>query len=209
MHTYKHICISTCIHICTYALIYFLSVLPASYRMTTRRRVLATRKALRTSKVFRTFLIHFSSADYLSTFVHICFFTISTAKVLCADFCSLHGFFFFCIYTYTCTQTYLHAYTRIRLHIYIHIHLHTHIHIHIHIHSVNLVCGETSSHQKLVWCIWVHVYMLFPYLLHVYGHMHEHVPTHAGTVIDQDQNMLYKYAGVNVSWFLRHDSVSS
>ena len=117
MHTYKHICISTCIHICTYALIYFLSVPPASYRMTTRRRVLATRKALRTSKVFRTFLIHFSSADYLSTFVHICFFTISTAKVLCADFCSLHGFFF-CIYTYTCTQTYLHAYTRIRLHIY-------------------------------------------------------------------------------------------
>lgn len=38
-----------------------------------------------------------------------------------------------------------------------------------------------------------------PYLSHVYAHMHEHVPTHAGTVIDQDQNMLYKYAGVHVS----------
>ena len=169
--------------------------------MTTRRRVLATRKALRTSKVFRTFLIHFSSADYLSTFVHICFFTISTAKVLCADFCSLHGFFSAYIHIPVHKHTYMH------IHVFVYIYIH--IHLHIHIHSVNLVCGETSSHQKLLWCIWVHVYMLFPYLLHVYGHMHEHVPTHAGTVIDQDQNMLYKYAGVHVSWFLRHDSVSS
>ena len=131
MHTYKHICISTCIHICTYALIYFLSVPPASYRMTTRRRVLATRKALRTSKVFRTFLIHFSSADYLSTFVHICFFTISTAKVLCADFCSLHGFFFLHIYIYlytnipTCIYTY--SFTYIYIYIYIHIYIYIYI----------------------------------------------------------------------------------
>ena len=62
-----------------------------SYGMTTRRRVLAMRKALKISKTSHTFLINFSSADYLATFVHICFLTISTATVLCTDFCSLHG----------------------------------------------------------------------------------------------------------------------
>ena len=42
--------------------------------------------------MFHTFLNNFSSADYLSTFVHVCFFfTISTAMVLCTDFCCLHG----------------------------------------------------------------------------------------------------------------------
>ena len=40
--------------------------LPTSYRMTTPRRVLAMWKALEYSKMFRTFLICFSSADYLS-----------------------------------------------------------------------------------------------------------------------------------------------
>ena len=32
------------------------------------------RKALKISKMFHTFLINFSSADYLATFVHILFF---------------------------------------------------------------------------------------------------------------------------------------
>ena len=32
------------------------------------------RKALKISKMFHTFLINFSSADYLDTFVQICFF---------------------------------------------------------------------------------------------------------------------------------------
>ena len=46
-----------------------------------------------------------------------------------------------------------HTYMHIHVFVYIYIHIHLHTHIHIHIHSVNLVCGETSSHQKLVWCI--------------------------------------------------------
>ena len=74
------------------AIIFILFPFPStSYGMTTRRRVLAMRKALKISKTSHTFLINFSSADYLATFVHICCLTISTAMVLCTDFCSLHG----------------------------------------------------------------------------------------------------------------------
>ena len=92
------------------AIIFILFPFPStSYGMTTRRRVLAMRKALKISKTSHTFLINFSSADYLATFVHICFFTISTAMVLCTDFCSLHGgktkntyyiYIMMCVYIY-------------------------------------------------------------------------------------------------------------
>ena len=83
------------------AIIFILFPFPStSYGMTTRRRVLAMRKALKISKTSHTFLINFSSADYLATFVHICFLTISTAMVLCTDFCSLHGkqIYYVCLY---------------------------------------------------------------------------------------------------------------